>query len=80
MKELGIDLAEKTPTRLTHELAQQADIVITMGCGDECPYIPGKQYIDGDLPDPANQPIDSVSIIRDEIAQRIRTLVAELDG
>jgi arsenate reductase len=80
MKELGIDLAEKTPTRLTHELAQQADIVITMGCGDECPYIPGKQYIDWDLPDPANQPIDSVRIIRDEIAQRIRTLVAELDG
>jgi arsenate reductase len=78
MQELGIDLAEKTPTRLTHDLAQQADVVITMGCGDECPVIPGKQYIDWDLPDPANQPIDTVRGIRDEIAQRIRTLVAEL--
>jgi protein-tyrosine-phosphatase len=80
MKELGIDLAHKTPTRLTHELAQQADLVITMGCGDECPSIPGKQSIDWDLPDPANQPIDTVRIVRDEIDQRIRTLVAELDG
>lgn len=80
MKELDIDLAEKTPTRLTHAIAKQADVVVTMGCGDECPFIPGKQYIDWDLPDPANQPIDSVRVIRDEIDRRIRTLVAELDG
>jgi protein-tyrosine-phosphatase len=80
MKELGIDLAGKTPTDLTGELAQQADLVITMGCGDECPFIPGKQYIDWDLPDPANQPIDAVRMIRDEIDRRIRTLVAELDA
>lgn len=53
MRELGIDLADRTPQRLTRELAEQADVVVTMGCGDECPYIPGRRYIDWDLPDPS---------------------------
>lgn len=80
MNELGIDLSNKTPTRLTHELAQRADLVVTMGCGDECPFIPGKRYLDWDLPDPAGQPIETVRHIRDDISQRVKTLVAELDA
>ena len=55
MNELGIDLSDRTPL-LTRGLAEQADIIVTMGCGDQCPYIPGKRYIDWDLPDPAGQP------------------------
>jgi arsenate reductase len=78
MRELGIDLAERHPQLLTRELAEQADIVVTMGCGDQCPYIPGKRYIDWDLSDPAGQPIERVREIRDEIAGRVQALVAEL--
>ena len=80
MRELGIDLADRKPQLLTPELAQQADIVITMGCGDQCPYIPGKRYIDWDLPDPKGRPIDEVRATRDEIANRVTALLAELDG
>ncbi len=80
MNEIGIDLSDRTPQPLTRELAEQADLVITMGCGDECPLIPGKRYLDWDLPDPAGQPIDKVRAIRDEIADAIATLVAELDS
>jgi arsenate reductase len=80
MDELGIDLSDRTPQRLTRELAEQADLVITMGCGDECPYIPGKRYIDWDLPDPAGQPRDQVRAVRDDIDQRIQVLIAELDA
>jgi protein-tyrosine-phosphatase len=80
MNELGIDVSDQAPTRLTRELAEQADLVITMGCGDECPFIPGKRYIDWDLPDPANQPIEVVRSIRDEIGRRVGTLVDELDA
>jgi arsenate reductase (thioredoxin) len=79
MRELGIDLADRQPKPLTRELAEQADIVITMGCGDQCPYIPGKQYIDWDLPDPAVQPIEQVREIRAEIAERVQALLAELN-
>ena len=79
MRELGIDLADRKPQLLTPELAQQADIVITMGCGDQCPYIPGKRYIDWDLPDPKGCPIDEVRATRDEIANRVTALLAELD-
>src|SRR5947209_2366861 len=68
MSELGIDLAGRRPQRLTRELAEQADVVITMGCGDSCPYIPGKRYLDWDLPDPKGRPIDEVRATRDEIA------------
>ena len=79
MRELGIDLADRTPQLLTRELAEQADIVVTMGCGDQCPYIPGKRYIDWELPDPKGRPADEVRAIRDDIAQRVQALVAELD-
>lgn len=80
MRESGfeIDLADRKPTLLTHELAEQADVVVTMGCGDECPYIPGKRYIDWDLPDPKGRPIEEVRSIRDDIAQRVDQLTAEL--
>ena len=79
MRELGIDLADRVPRRLTRELAEQADVVVTMGCGDKCPYIPGKRYIDWDLPDPKGRPIDEVRATRDDIAGRVVGLVAELD-
>ena len=79
MNEIGIDLSDRAPTRLTRELAEQADLVITMGCGDECPVIPGKRYVDWDLPDPAHQPVATVREIRDEIAGRVRELVDELN-
>jgi arsenate reductase (thioredoxin) len=79
MRELGIDLADRTPRALTHELAEQADVVVTMGCGDECPYIPGKRYVDWDLRDPAGLPFDEVRAIRDEIARRVNELVLELE-
>jgi protein-tyrosine-phosphatase len=78
MRELGIDLAGRTPKLLTQELAEQADVIVTMGCGDECPYIPGKRYIDWDLPDPKGLPVDEVRAIRDEIAGRVEGLLREL--
>jgi protein-tyrosine-phosphatase len=80
MNELGIDLSGRRPQRLTRELAERADVVVTMGCGDACPYIPGKRYLDWDLPDPKGQAIDAVRATRDEIARRVDALIAELDG
>jgi arsenate reductase (thioredoxin) len=80
MNEIGIDLSDRTPAPLTRELAEQADLVITMGCGDQCPVIPGKRYIDWDLPDPAGRPIDDVRATREDIAARVRALIAELDA
>jgi len=80
MLELGIDLTDRKPQLLTRELAQQADLVITMGCGDSCPYIPGKRYLDWDLPDPKGRPIDEVRATRDEIAKRVNELLTELDA
>jgi arsenate reductase len=79
MLERGIDLAGRRPKLLTRELAEAADVVVTMGCGDECPYIPGKRYIDWDLADPAGEHIGTVRSIRDEIARRVGDLVSELD-
>src|SRR3954454_21014329 len=79
MREVGIDLADRTPRRLTTDLAEWAAVVRTMGCGDECPYIPGKRYLDWDLPDPKRLPVDQVRVIRDEIADRAAALAAELD-
>jgi arsenate reductase (thioredoxin) len=79
MRELDIDLSGRTPQLLTSELAEQADVVVTMGCGDECPYIPGKRYIDWDLPDPKGRPVDEVRTTRNDIAQRVNALVEELD-
>lgn len=79
MNELGIDLAGRTPRPLTDEDAEWADIVVTMGCGDECPYVPGVRYLDWDLPDPKGRPLTEVRAIRDEIADRVEALVEELD-
>ena len=79
MRELGIDLADRVPQKLTPEHAEEADVVVTMGCGDECPYIPGKRYLDWDLEDPKGRPLDEVRATRDEIARRVSELVAELD-
>jgi arsenate reductase len=78
MAEVGIDLDDHTPQLLTRQLAEQADVVITMGCGDTCPYIPGKQYIEWELPDPAGRPLSEVRATRDEIARRIQKLLQEL--
>jgi protein-tyrosine-phosphatase len=78
MRELDIDLAGRTPQLLTADLAAQADVVVTMGCGDECPFIPGKRYIDWDLADPAGRTLDQVRAIRDDIDQRVHALVDEL--
>jgi protein-tyrosine-phosphatase len=80
MQELGIDLSARTPQRLTDELAARADVLVTMGCGDTCPYFPGKRYIDWDLPDPKGRPLDEVRATRDDIAARVKELVAELDA
>jgi len=82
MRELGIDVAAQAPQRLTTELAEQADAVITMGCGDACPVIPGKKQLreDWDLPDPKERPLDEVRATRDDIDRRVRALVAGLDA
>ncbi len=80
MREAGIDLSERRPQRLTTELAQRADLVVTMGCGDTCPYIPGKRFIDWDLPDPKGQSVEAVRALREDIGQRVDQLIAELDG
>jgi protein-tyrosine-phosphatase len=79
MRELEIDVAGRKPQLLTRELAEQADIIVTMGCGDQCPFIPGKRYIDWELADPKGRPIAEVRATRDDIARRVKELVAELD-
>ena len=78
MREIGIDIAKETPKLLTSELAADADVVITMGCGDTCPVFPGKHYEDWVLDDPAGLGLDEVRPIRDEIDAAVRNLVAEL--
>jgi arsenate reductase len=80
MQELGIDLMGRQPRLLTSALAEQAEVVVTMGCGDACPFIPGKRYLDWDLPDPRGRPADEVRGIRDEIQRRVEALAAELDA
>ena len=80
MREEGIDLSARRPQKLTDELGQWADVVVTMGCGDECPYIPGKKYLDWDLTDPADLPIEKVRAIRDDVDARVKQLAAELDS
>ena len=79
MRELEIDLSGRAPRALTRELAERADVVVTMGCGDACPYIPGKRYLDWELPDPKDRPLDDVRATRDEIARRVDQLVADLE-
>ena len=80
MAELDIDIASNVPRKLTDELSQWADIVVTMGCGDECPYIAGKRYIDWDLPDPKGRQLDEVRATRDDIQGRVNGLLAEIDA
>jgi arsenate reductase (thioredoxin) len=79
MRELGIDLPRRTPQRLSDELVEAADVVVTMGCRDACPVLPGKRYVDLDLPDPEGRPEDEIRATRDDIAGRIAELVAQLD-
>ena len=79
MREDGIDLSDRKPQVLTTDLAHWADIVITMGCGDACPVIPGKRYVDWDLPDPSGLPTTRVREIRDDIAERVGVLLESID-
>ena len=80
MHELGLDLSDRRPRRLSDELGEQADVIVTMGCGDACPYIPGKRYLDWDLADPKDRPLEQVRATRDDIVRRLAALVAELDS
>jgi arsenate reductase (thioredoxin) len=80
MRELGIDLSGRRPRLLTGVLAERADVVVTMGCGDACPYVPGKRYVDWNLPDPKGRPLGEVRAVREDIRLRVAALVAELDA
>ncbi len=80
MGEIGIDLSDRVPRALTREIAEQADVVVTMGCGDACPILPGKRYLDWALSDPKGRPLDEVRATRDDIARRVTALVRELDA
>jgi len=80
MAELGIDISRELPKRLEDEVVRDADVVITMGCGDACPVYPGKLYLDWDLPDPAGRSVEEIRPIRDEIDRRVQTLLDELVG
>ncbi len=79
MREVGIELSGRRPQRLSTELAEQADVVVTMGCGDACPYIPDKRYLEWDLPDPKGRPADEVRGLREDITRRVRELVDDLN-
>ena len=79
MAEVGIDITGEFPKPWTDEIVQAADVVITMGCGDACPIFPGKRYVNWELPDPAGQAVDAVRPIRDDIEERVRRLLDELD-
>ena len=80
MAEVGIDLADRIPRPLTDEDAEWADVVVTMGCGDQCPFIPGRRYLDWELPDPKGRPLAEVRHTRDEIQRRVAGLIEELGG
>ncbi len=79
MRELGIDLAARVPRRLSRDDAEWADVVVTMGCGDKCPYVPGVRHLDWDLEDPKGRPLEEVRATREEIERRVLELIAELD-
>ena len=79
MAEKGIDISAEHPKRWTDDMVQAADVVVAMGCGDTCPVLPGHRYEEWVLPDPAGQPLHAVRPIRDEIEQRVRTLLEQLD-
>lgn len=78
MAEVGIDISDQSPKILTTDAVQASDVVITMGCGDACPFFPGKRYLDWELEDPAGKGLDAVRRIRDQIRSRVETLVNEL--
>jgi arsenate reductase (thioredoxin) len=78
LREVGVDASDRVPRRLERSDAEWADVVVTMGCGDECPYIPGKRYVDWELPDPAGRSAEDVRAIRDEIQAHVAGLVGEL--
>jgi arsenate reductase len=78
MREVGIDITGQSPKLLEYEIAQDSDVIITMGCGDACPIFPGKRYEDWDLPDPAGLPVADVRPIRDDLERRVRTLLEQL--
>lgn len=80
MREVGVDLSEARPGRLEDDTVREADVVITMGCGDECPFYPGKRYEDWELPDPGGKPIAEVRTIRDDIGRRVHDLLASLSS
>ncbi|HET6641779.1 MAG TPA: arsenate reductase ArsC [Gaiellaceae bacterium] len=80
MREVGVELGDRVPRRLEQADAEWADVVVTMGCGDACPFIPGKRYVDWDLSDPSGKPLDEVRRIRDEIAEQVDALVSELSA
>ena len=79
MREVGIDISQELPKPWTDEVVRAADVVVTMGCGDACPFYPGKRYEDWDLDDPAGQPLEAVRLIRDQIATRVQALLASLN-
>jgi arsenate reductase (thioredoxin) len=79
MREIGIDLAGASPRAWTRDDLEAADVVVTMGCGDECPVVPGTRYLDWELTDPKDKPLEDVRPIRDDIGARVRGLLAELD-
>ena len=78
MDEIGIDLSSQTPKLLTESAVRQADVVVTMGCGDACPIFPGKRYLDWDLPDPAGKSLQEVRVIRETIATLVKGLTRDL--
>jgi protein-tyrosine-phosphatase len=78
MAEKGIDITAQQPKRWTDEMVEAADVVVTMGCGDTCPFVPGRRYLDWPLDDPAGLPVDAVRPIRDQIESRVRQLLTEL--
>lgn len=80
MAELGVDVSDRVPHRLERDDAEWADVVVTMGCGDACPYVPSKRYVDWELDDPSGKPLDEVRRIREDIARRIDELVHDLAG
>ena len=78
MAEIGIDISQNIPTQFNESLMEEVDIVITMGCGDTCPILPGKNYLDWQLDDPASQKIEKVREIRDQIENKVRLLIEEI--
>jgi arsenate reductase (thioredoxin) len=78
MAEVGLDITGEFPKPWTDEIVQAADVVVTMGCGDACPFFPGKRYDSWELPDPAGQSVDAVRTIRDDIEERVRRLLDDL--